>query len=185
MIQATQLKNGTTFLMDGSPYVVVKYSHQKIARGGGTVKIRARNLQTGSLEEKTLVSNVRVDEISTQKRPLQYLYNDGQSATFMDEKTFDQTQIPLEVLGDEIKFTKEGEIVNVLFWESTPLSIEIPPKVTLTITETDPGVKGNSASNMLKTAVLENGVTIKVPLFIKKGDKVRVDTRTSQYVERA
>src|SRR3989344_5194363 len=133
MISATALKNGTTFLLSGTPDRVVKYAHQKIGRGGATVKLSARNLVNGNLEEKTMNSTLKDDEI---------------------------------------------------FWGDKALSVEIPPKVTLTVVETDPGVKGNTASNIYKPAKLENGILIKVPLFIKSGDKIRVDTRTGEYVER-
>ncbi|MBU1894580.1 MAG: elongation factor P [Candidatus Omnitrophica bacterium] len=184
MITATELKIGKTFVMDDKPYKVTKYQHQKIARSGGTVKLSVRNLETGSLEEKTLKSSHKVDEISTLKRPLQFLYKDASSVVFMDEVTYEQVEIPLAILADELIYIKEGETVNVLFWDSRPLSIEIAPKVTLTIKETAPGVKGNTASNMYKPAMLENGLELKVPLFIKVGEKIRVDTRTGEYVER-
>lgn len=184
MIEATALKTGKTFLLEGKPYQVVKYSHQKIARGGGIVKLSVRNLETGSLEEKTLNSSVKLEEISTTKKSLQYLYNDGASAVFMDPTTYEQVEVPLGVVKDQLPFIKEGEEASVLFWSEKPLSVEIPPKVTLKVVDTTPGVRGNSATNIYKPAVLENGLKIKVPLFIKKGDKVRVDTRTGEYIER-
>jgi len=184
MALATDLKNGTAFLMDGKPYRVVKYTHQKIGRGGANVKLSVRNLENGNLEDKTMNSASKVDEISTQKKPLQYLFNDGNTATFMDQKTFNQTEIPFDLIKEQILFIKEGEMVDILFWEEKPLSVDISPKVTLSVTETAPGVKGNTASNMYKSAKLENGLSVKVPLFIKNGDKVRVDTRNGQYVER-
>lgn len=188
MVSATDLKNGTTFLMGKSPYVVIKYEHQKIGRGGATVKLKVKNLESGKLEEKTLSSNQRVDEIATIKRPLQYLYNDKNSASFMDPKTYVQTEIPKPLIEDQLEYIKEGEVVDVLFWSTKegdrPLSVEIPPKVTLRVAETVPGVKGNSATNFYKPAKLENGLDLKVPLFIRAGDRVRVDTRTGEYVER-
>jgi elongation factor P len=192
MITATELKIGKTFVMDDKPYKVTKYQHQKIARSGGTVKLSVRNLEAGNLEEKTLKSSFKVDEINTLKKPLQYLYKDATNVIFMDETTYEQIEIPLAILGDELIYIKEGENVNVLFWsfggaqdkDDRPLSIEIAPKVTLTIKETAPGIKGNTASNMYKPAMLENGLELKVPLFIKVGDKIRVDTRTGEYVER-
>jgi elongation factor P len=103
----------------------------------------------------------------------------------MDPKNYEQIEIPLSVLGDQIVYIKEGESVNILFWEDKPLSVELPPKIELTVAEADPGVKGNSASNIYKPAVLENGLKTKVPLFINPGDKIRVDTRTGEYIERA
>ncbi|OGM21087.1 elongation factor P [Candidatus Woesebacteria bacterium RIFCSPHIGHO2_01_FULL_38_9] len=185
MIQSTDLKNGTTFLSDGKPLKVIKYSFIKMGRGGATVRVTARNLESGNIEEKTFSSNVKVDEVSTLKRTLQYLYADGANAVFMDPRTYEQVEIPQSIIKDEIQYIKEGDEVNVLFWDEKPLSIEIPPKVTLEIIDTDPGVKGNSATNMFKSAILENKNSVKVPLFINKGDRITVDTRTGEYVERA
>lgn len=185
MINATDLKNGTTFTMDGKPYRVVKYAHQKIARGGGNVKLSLRNLENGNLEEKTLNSSVKVDDINTTKKPLQYLYQDEGSAVFMDERSYEQVEVSKKIIKDDLPFIKEGDNVNVLFWEERPLSVDIPPKVRLKVFETAPGVKGNSATNIYKPAKLENDVSVKVPLFIETGDSVIVDTRTGEYVERA
>jgi len=171
-VGATELKNGATFLMNGKPYRVVKYTHQKIARGGGTV-------------EKTLNSSTKVESITTVKRPVQYLYKTAEIAVFMDPKSYEQIEIPLAVVKEQLIFTKEGENVDVLFWDDRPLSIGLPAKVVLTVKDTVPGVKGNSATNIFKPATLENGLRLKVPLFIKEGDKIKVDTRTGKYLERA
>lgn len=185
MLVATDLKNNVTFLLDGKPCKVVKYSHSKVGRGGANVSVYYRNLETGKLEERTWQSTAKFDEITTQKRQLQYLYKDQDNAFFVHPETFEQIEIPLEILGDDVLFLKEGELASILFWDDKPLQAEIPPKVVLRVAETDPGVKGNSATNMFKSAVMENGITVKVPLFINTGDEIRVDTRTSEYVERA
>ncbi len=184
MLSATDLKNGVTFLHYGKPYQVIKYSLIKMGRGGAVVKVSARNLETGSTEEISYSSNVTVDDVNTQKRQLQYLYKDGTVAYFMDAKSYEQVEIPLKILGDSVVFLKEGENVTILFWDEKPLSVEIAPKIELVVAECDPGVKGNSATNIYKPAVLENGLKIKVPLFIKQGEKIRVDTRTGDYIER-
>lgn len=195
MIQATDLKAGTTFELSGKPYKVQKYTHTKIGRGGANVKVSVRNLANGNLEEKTFGSDEKFEEITTSKRSLQFLYKDGTSATFMDPKSYEQVEIPAKTLGDELSYINEGQEVNVLFWSPSTgsgqastleaLSVEIPPKVTLKVTDTPPGVKGNSATNIYKPAKLENELQVKVPLFIKAGDKIVVDTRTGEYVERA
>ncbi len=184
MIEATNLKNGTTFLMDGKPFKVIKYTHQKIGRGGGLVKLIVRNLESGVQVEKTINSAAKVEDINTLKKSMQYLYKDEINAVFMDPKTFGQVEIPAGLAKEEISYIKEGESADILFWEDKPLSIEIPPKVTLKVVDTAPGVKGNSATNLYKPATLENGLQLKVPLFIKSGDKIRVDTRKGEYVER-
>ncbi len=185
MIEATNLKAGTTFLKDGSPYKVVKYTHTKIARGGGTVKLSIRNLKTGKLSGVSFNSNAKVDEIATTKKPFQYLYLDGENAVFMDPKTYDQTEVPSSAIRDQLIYLKEGDTTDILFWEEEPLSVDVQPKVTLEVEETAPGAKGNSATNVYKPAKLENGLEVKVPLFIKAGDKIRVDTKTGEYVERS
>lgn len=185
MINSTDLKNGITFLRNDAPYKVVKYSLIKMGRGGATVKLMVRNLETGEVIPLSMSSNVKVDEVSTSKRRMQYLFTDGVTATFMDPTTYEQIEIPVAVVKDELPYVKEGSQADILFWEDKPLSIDIAPKITLEVKETDPGVKGNSVSNMYKPATLENGLEIRVPLFINKGDKVRVDTRDGAYIERA
>jgi elongation factor P len=185
MLNATDLKNGTAFLQYGKPYQVIKYTLIKMGRGGAVVKLLTRNLETGSVEDKSFSSNVAVEEANTYKKQLQYLFKDKSNATFMDPKTYEQTEIPLIVLGDQVAFLKEGESVDVHFWDEKALAVDFPPKLVLTVTECDPGVKGNSASNMYKPATLENGLQIKVPLFIKQGEKILVDTRDVKYIERA
>jgi elongation factor P len=184
-IGSTELKNGTAFLADGKPFKVLKYSLVKMGRGGATVRVTAKNLENGDVLDKTYSSNVKVTGISTQKRKLQYLYNDGNFATFMDPRTFEQVEISQKIIAEELPYIREGQTADILFWDDKPLSIEIPPKVVLKVTDTPPGVKGNSASNVYKSAILENGSTLKVPLFINTGDQIRVDTRTGEYVERA
>lgn len=189
MIKATDLKNGTTFLHFGRPYQVIKYNLIKMGRGSAYVKITAKNLESGAIEEISYQSNASVEEANTSKRKLQYLYQDKTNAIFMDTKTYEQVEIPLPVLAKEIVFVKEGEEAIVLFWsfagaQDKALSVELPAKVVFRVSQTDPGVKGNSAVNIYKPAILENGLKVKVPLFIKVGDKVRIDTRTGNYLER-
>lgn len=185
MIQVTDLKAGKAFLLESKPYKVIKYTHQKIGRGGANVKLSVRNLNNGNLEEKTFNATKKVEEISTVKKPLQFLYIDKGRGIFMDSRSYEQVEIPVAIVQDQLMYIKEGESIDVLFWDEKPLSFDIPPKVTLKVADTVPGVKGNSATNIYKPATLENGVKIRVPLFIKKGEKIRVDTRTGEYVERA
>lgn len=185
MISATQLKNGKTFEYNGKPYLVKKYEHQKIGRGGASVKLTLLNLDSGSPETTTFNSSVKVEEITTSKRPLQYLYRDDEMAVFMDKKTYEQIEVPVKVIKGAMDYIKEEEVVNVLFWDERALSVEIAPKVTMKVIDTTPGAKGNSATNVFKPATLENKLEVKVPLFIKVGDLIRVDTRSGDYVERA
>ncbi len=185
MLESTQLKNGVTFLRNGEPCQVVRYALIKMGRGGATVKVSVRNLLTGSVVDDSYSSNVKVEEVVTLKRRLQYLYNDNTNVVMMDPTSFEQIEIPKKQVSDKVVFIKEGDSVDVLTWEGRVLSFDLPPKVTLKVVETDPGVKGNSATNLYKSAKLENGLTLRVPLFIKEGELVRVDTRTTEYIERA
>lgn len=185
MIDVTDLRSGMTFLMNGIVYQVIKYSHNKIGRGSANVRIEMRNLRTGNVEERTYMSGAKVDPAPTVKRPMQYLYSDDTSAVFMNPTTFDQIEIPKSIAGTELKFLQEGKNVDVLFWGDNALSILLPPKLTFRVTQADPGAKGNSATNVWKIIVLENGMQVKAPLFIKPGDSIVVDSRTGEYVERS
>jgi len=184
MISATNLKNGITFKFEGKPYRVVKYEHQKIGRGGATVKLVVRNLINGNLESKTFNSTSKFEEINTFKKPLQFLYSDKNFAVFMDEKNYEQIEVPVSNIENELKYITQGSVCDVLFWDDKVLSVDIAPKIVLKVVDTTPGIKGNTTSNVYKPAKLENGLDVKVPLFVKKGDRVRVDTRTGEYVER-
>lgn len=185
MVNSTDLKGGVTFLHNEKPYKVIKYSLIKMGRGGATVKVNARNLENGSTVDLSFSSNVKVESIDTTKKSLQYLYKDSNNAVFMDPRSYEQVEVPVSLIKEELAYTKEGESVNILFWDVRPLSMEIAPKITLEVTDTAPGVKGNSATNVYKAAILENGLEARVPLFISNGDKVVIDTRTGAYVERA
>ncbi|MDO8551184.1 MAG: elongation factor P [bacterium] len=190
MIPVTQLRADTTFMSeDGYPYVVLKYEHTKMGRGNANIKVRARNLKTGAVLEKSFVSGSRVEEVSTAKRKLQYLYREGNGLLFMDPANFEQVTIKENLVGNRFKFLVEGNLVEVLFWTSSPsgeepLDIQLPPKMEFQIAETEPGVKGNSATNLFKSAVLINGMAVRVPLFVQAGERILVDTRTGEYVER-
>ena len=170
--------------MDGAPYMCLKYEHVKMGRGSATIRIKAKNLLTGATTEKSFINSAKVEDINTLRRPMQYLYFDSAQYVFMDPKTYEQVNISESVTAEEGRYLQEGTQVNVMFWDERPLWIELPPKMEFTIKETDPGVKGNSVSNLYKDAVLDNGIRTRVPLFINEGDKVLVDTRDGSYAER-
>ncbi|MFZ5366270.1 MAG: elongation factor P [Patescibacteria group bacterium] len=184
MISVTELRAGRTFEENGEPFVVLKYEHLKMGRGTANIKLKVKNLKSNITTEKTFISGARVQEISTTKRKMQYLYREGNQFYFMDPKSFEQFSVSGEVIGEQGKFLQEGASVDVLFWEDKPLSIELPAKMEFTVAETGPGIKGDSATNIFKPAVLDNGLKLKVPLFINQGEKILVDTRTGEYVER-
>ncbi len=183
-IVVQELKNGVTFLMDGQPFIVNKYEHIKMGRGSATIKVKARNLLTGAVFDRSFINSAKVEEINTVRRVMQYLYKDGLDYVFMDPSSYEQVSLSEAVLAENAKYLKEGITVNILFWDERPLWVELPPKMEFTVAETDPGIKGNSAANMYKSAVLDNGVTVRVPLFIETGEKIMVDTRDGSYAER-
>ena len=168
----------------GNLLQVVSFEHIKMGRGSANIKVKIRNLRTGSVTEKSFINGAKVQDVQVLKKEMQYLYKNDVSAYFMNPQTFEQTEIPLSIL-PEHAFLKEGEVYSVSFNETEALSVIVPPKAILRVTDTAPGVKGNSASNVFKDAELENGLSIKVPLFINVGDTVRVDTRSGAYTERA
>lgn len=184
-VNATDLRAGIAFLYEAKPFKVTKYNLIKMGRGGATVRVNCVNLENGANIEHAFSSNLSFEKIELQKKKLQYLYKDEKYATFMNPDNYDQVEVPLAILGDDIYYVKEGETADILFWGERAMSVDLPPKITLKVIDCDPGVKGNSASNFLKNAVLENGLTAKVPLFIEAGELIRIDTRTGEYVERA
>jgi elongation factor P len=184
MISVTDLRAGTTYEEDGQLLVVVSYEHIKMGRGSANIKVKVRNIKTGTTLEKSYINGARVNNISVIKRELQFLYKDDDAAYFMDNSTYEQVSVELQKIPDH-KYLKEGETFVVSFLASDPLSVLLPPKMVFKVVETAPGVKGNSATNVFKDAVLENGIKTKVPLFIDAGESIRIDTRTGAYTEKA
>lgn len=184
MISVTKLRSGIAFEHNGSACRVVEYEHKHLSRGGGTIKIKVRDLENGRLINLTFKSGEQVQDISIERRELQYLYSEDGEYYFMDPKTYDQMNLSKKVVGKSFSFLRDGENVFVLFWGDRALDIDLPPKVNMKIIDCAPGEKGNSASNVYKNAVVEGGLSVRVPLFINLGDFIRVDTRTGEYVER-
>lgn len=184
MLVVSDLRAGTFYEENGQLLQVLSYEHIKLGRGSATIKVKVKNVRTGSINEKSFINGARVNDVQVLKKEMQYLYKDDSACYFMDPQTFEQVSVPLAV-ADGSDFLKEGETYPVSFYKEEPLGIMLPPKVDLVVSETGPAVKGNSATNVFKDATLENGITTKVPLFINIGDKVRVDTRTGAYTERA
>ena len=185
MINVQDIRNGTAFLMEGQPWIGLKYEHIKMGRGSATIKIKMKNLLTGAILEQAFINSARVEEIDLARKPMDFLYRDGDTYTFMDPKTYEQSEMTENELGENAPYLRDGLNVNILFWDTKPLWIELPPKMEFKVKETDPGVKGNSVSNLYKDAILENGLKTRVPLFINEGDRVIVDTRDGSYSERA
>lgn len=184
MISVTELRAGTIFELEGQIYKVLSYEHIKTGRGSANIRVKVKNVRTGAVIEKSFINGARVNDLFITKLDLQYLYKDQDNAYFMNPTTYEQISIPLQAMEDHV-YLKEGQNFSVSFLENEPLSLNLPPKMELTVTETGPNLKGNSATNIYKDAILENGLKTRVPLFIKTGDKIRVDTRTGEYTEKA
>lgn len=185
MISVTELRTGVTFEDQGQIYEVLAYEHIKLGRGSANIKVKIRNLRSGSTTEKSFISGAKVEDITPEKRKAQYLYQDDEGYHFMDSASFEQFPLSQQKIGDGAKFLKEGMEVIILTYEGEPLSLDLPLKMDFKIIETGPDVRGDSVSNIYKEAILENGLKIKVPLFVKIGEVIRVSTRTAQYLERA
>ena len=182
---ATDLKTGVIFKENDFPFVVLRYEHIKSARGGANVKVKARNLMTSQVLEKGYLATARVEDADIRRQNAQYLYKDGDSYMFMQPDTFEQISIKADVIGEPAQFLQEGEKVQVMYFEDEPVSVELPITMVFEVKYTEPGFKGNTVSNVYKDAELENGATVKVPTFVKIGDKVKIDTRTGGYVSKA
>ena len=185
MITAGDFRNGVTFEQDGQVLQVVEFQHVKPGKGSAFVRTKIRNVITGSVVERTYNPTDKFPTAFVERKEMQYLYDDGDLSIFMDLETYDQIPINARELSDSFKFVKENEVVKVLSYKGKIFGIEPPNFVVLKVTKTDPGFKGNTATNTLKPATLETGAEIRVPLFISTGDRIRIDTRTGEYLERA
>lgn len=185
MISAGDFRNGVTFEMDGNVVSIIEFQHVKPGKGAAFVRTKIRNVITGAVTEKTFNPNDKYPTAFIERRDMQYLYADGELYYFMDTESYEQTPINKSVLGDSFKFVKENMECKVLSYKGNVFGVEPPNFVELQVTSTEPGVKGDTATNVTKPATVETGAEIKVPLFINEGEMIRVDTRTGEYMERA
>jgi len=184
MISASEFKNGVTIELDGSLYIINDFQHVKPGKGAAFVRSTLKNLETGSVVERTFRPSEKMPRAHIDRRDLQYLYNDGNLYYFMDNETYEQLEMNAADIGDSLTFVKENEMVKVLVHNGRIFGIEPPMFVELAITDTEPGFKGDTAQGATKPAIVETGATIKVPLFISVGEVVKVDTRTGEYLGR-
>jgi elongation factor P len=184
MIGVQDLRKGVTFELDGSLYRVLNYEHIKTGRGGATIRVKARDLRTGSTIDRTFPSGNRVQDVRLDHATVQYLYHEGDLYTFMDVETYEQPVLSADVLGDAVKFLKDGMTLEVVSYQGEPIDIELPTTVDLEVSYTEPGFAGDTATGATKSATLETGLKVQVPLFVDVGDVIRVDTRTNAYVTR-
>ena len=185
MLSAGDFRNGATFEMDGNIYSIVEFQHVKPGKGAAFVRTKLKNVITGAVTERTFNPTDKFPTAYVERKDMQYLYNDGDLYYFMDKETYEQLPLNRDKLGDNFKFVKENTDVKMLSYKGDVFGVEPPFFVELQVTQTDPGFKGDTATNATKAATLETGAVIKVPLFINEGDMIRVDTRTGEYMERA
>ncbi len=185
MLSINDLKIGTKIIFNHAPFQVILAQHSKLGRGGGILRTKIKNLINGAILEKTFAGQEKIEEAHLETRVSQFLYHDENEYFFMDSTSFEQFSLQKSQLGKTADFLKEGENVQMLYFESKPINLQLPIKINLKITYTEPGFKGNTAGSVTKSATLETGAQMKVPLFIKEGDEIVVDTRTGEYVERA
>ncbi len=183
-VDTSNFRNGLKIELDGEPFQMTYFQHVNPGKGGAFVRTKLKNLRTGRVLQKTFRSGEKVPEADIDERRMQYLYQDGESLVFMDNEDYEQMSISMEQVGDATKFLKENTDVDVMLYKGAPINIELPAFIEVEITQTDPGVKGDTASGATKPATLETGAVVQVPLFIKEGELVRVDTRSGEYVER-
>ncbi len=185
MITAGDFRNGVTFEMDGQVVSIIEFQHVKPGKGAAFVRTKIRNVITGAVVEKTFNPTEKFPTAFIERKDMEYLYEDGDLYYFMDTETYEQLPIGKDVLGSNFKFVKENMVCKVLSYKGNVFGVEPPTFVVLQVTQTEPGVKGDTATNVTKPATLETGAEIKVPIFINEGDSIQIDTRTGEYMSRA
>ncbi|NPA93843.1 MAG: elongation factor P [Thermodesulfobacteria bacterium] len=184
MYESSDLRKGLKIIIDGQPYIITDFQFSKPGKGQALYRCKLKNMITGYTMDRTYRSGDKFEPANLEERKMQYLYNDGEGYHFMDTKTYDQITLTEENVGEAKNFLQDNMEVDVLFFNETPISINLPNFVQLKVVKADPGVKGDTATGATKPATLETGYTIQVPLFVEEGDVLKIDTRTGQYVER-
>jgi elongation factor P len=185
MISTNEFKNGMHIALDGIVYRIVDFQHVKPGKGGAFVRTKLKGLESGSVIDRTFRAGEKMQRVHTEVTNVSYLYNDGSDVVLMDAESFEQIHLPLASLADELRFMKENDTVQLLLVDGKPSSLQLPAAVELEVTETEPGVKGDTVSNVTKPATLETGAVVQVPLFVEPGERIRVDTREARYISRA
>ena len=186
MISTNQFKNGTHIEVDGTVFKIVEFQHVKPGKGGAFVRTKLKRTTDGAVIDKTFRAGEKFRPVRTETRKLQYLYSDGADAHFMDTETYEQFGIPMKQVGEQLRWVLESQEVDVLYIDGQPAEVQVPSAVEMAVTDTEPGLRGDTASGGGdKPATLESGVGVRVPLFVDVGDRVRVDTRSGEYVSRA
>ena len=185
MIYASDFRKGITFEINGEPHVVLDFQHVKPGKGAAFVRTKYKNILSGATREEAFNPDDKFPKAHIETRKMQYLYNDGELYYFMDPETFDQVPLPFDLVEDAIKFMRENDEAMVKFFQGKAFIVEAENFVNLTVIETEPGVKGNTATNVTKAATVETGAVVQVPIFIEAGEKIQIDTRSGEYLGRA
>jgi elongation factor P len=186
LISTNQFKNGSHIEIDGAVYRILEFQHVKPGKGGAFVRTKVRKIDDGSVQDKTFRAGEKFRPVHTETRKMQYLYDSGEAAVFMDSRDYEQIELSPELAGDAMRWLTPNEDVDILFVDERPVDVQVSSAVEMKVTKTDPGVRGDTVSGGgTKPATLESGVTVQVPLFIEEGETVRVDTRSGEYVSRA
>ena len=185
MVNVNDIKNGMTVIFEDQLFIVLEFSHVKPGKGAAYVQMKLKNLRTGSIVEKRFNSGVKLEKALIERKEMQYLYANGDDFNFMNMETFEQIDLTSEQIGEDVKFLKEGLNVYVTFFEGEMLGLELPDKIVYTVAKTEPAVKGNTTNNALKEAFMDNGLMVKVPLFISEGEEISVSTKDGKYDSRA
>lgn len=184
-ININDIKNGMTIIMDGNLYLIQEFQHVKPGKGPAFVKIKLKNLRTGTITENSYNTNIKIEKAHIDRMPMQYLYNTGDTYYFMNTQTYEQLEVNEKVLEDEKKYLKENLEINISSYNGEIIGITLPEKIEYEVIETEPAVKGNTTNNAMKDATIETGYTIKVPLFINQGEKIIISTKDGKYYSRA
>jgi len=183
-LATSDFKNGLKIEIASEPYTIVNFQHVKPGKGGAFVRTKLKNLRNGKVVDKTFRAGEKVEAADIEERTMQFLYSDGENLVFMDAETYDQLPFTADQVGDSTKYLTENLDCEVLFWNGKPINVDLPAFIEAEITQCDPGMKGDTAQGATKPATISTGAVVTVPLFLKEGDRIRVDTRTGAYVER-
>lgn len=184
MVTAGDFRKGVTFEIDGQPFLIVDFQHVKPGKGAAFVRTKYKNLKTGVIREEAFNPSDKFPKANIETKEMQYLYNDGELYYFMDNETYEQVPLNYDQVEDSIKWVKENDSVTIRFYQGSAFQVEAPNFVELEVIETEPGIKGDTATNVTKNATVETGTIVQVPLFINEGEKIRIDTRTGEYMSR-
>ena len=185
MVYASDFRKGITFEMNGEPHVVLDFQHVKPGKGAAFVRTKYRNILTGATREEAFNPNDKFPKAHIETKQMQYLYNDGELYYFMDQETYDQVPLTFDLVEDAIKYIRENDVATVKFYKDNAFTVEAPNFVDLEVIETEPGVKGDTATNVTKAATVETGAVIQVPIFINEGERIQIDTRSGEYLGRS